>query len=270
MMVVRRSNIHSFSRTSLFRRLWCSRSHGETRCVMMVVKEEQRRTRGPVKCKKWWCAARSVQVKDQRNRETGCCIVARFVDASSQELRAKHRVMLLPCNVLGSKQHGVRDVNEVDRRRWTRAVMKARRANEDEYGHQATTWNTKDDTTTKSSEDKRRIGDEIFHYSILLTWLKRSVTGQQHDPLAVRVDKMCVWKGKGQFSKVMVSSKTCLSKNTAKYHFCSSLCVGGWWMCLVSRGKTYSLNGQDDRHAEWYLTYARAISNGLPCFGWTK
>lgn len=83
------------------------------------------------------------------------------------------------------------------------------------------TRNEHDNTVCQGQDN---IGDRTFHYTLLLTWLKRSVTGQQHDPLAVIGDKMCVWKGKGQFSKVMVSSKTCLSKNTAKYHFCSSLC----------------------------------------------
>jgi hypothetical protein len=89
------------------------------------------------------------------------------------------------------------------------------------------------------------IGEKMFHYVLSLTWLKRSVTtGQQQNPPAVRVDKMCVWKGKGQFSKVIISSKTCLSKNTAKYHFCSSFCRAG--EAGSGRAKTYSLEGQGE------------------------
>jgi hypothetical protein len=48
---------------------------------------------------------------------------------------------------------------------------------------------------TKSGKDKRISGEGIFHYVLSLTWLKRSITGQQQNPTAVRVDKMCVWKG---------------------------------------------------------------------------
>jgi hypothetical protein len=54
---------------------------------------------------------------------------------------------------------------------------------------------TRNDHNDKVRQGQERVEDEKCYYKLSLTWLKRSITGQQQNPTAVRVDKMCVWKG---------------------------------------------------------------------------